>query len=107
MLNRRDFLKQAALVTASSGLLAHEATAHSHAPHLFHINKLIGSHPRMALRFFPYELQLRHVFTVATYSRSTKTWKKGKTYYFHIRTYSKVNGVKKYSSYKTVKVKMK
>lgn len=71
MLNRRDFLKQAALVTASSGLLAHEATAHSHAPHLFHINKLIGSHPRMALRFFPYELQLRHVFTVATYSRST------------------------------------
>lgn len=43
----------------------------------------------------------------ATYSRSTKTWKKGKTYYFHIRTYSKVNGVKKYSSYKTVKVKMK
>ena len=43
----------------------------------------------------------------ATYSRSAKTWKKGKTYYFHIRTYSKVNGVKKYSSYKTVKVKMK
>lgn len=42
----------------------------------------------------------------AAYSRSTKTWKKGKTYYFHIRTYSKVNGVKKYGSYKTVKVKI-
>lgn len=25
----------------------------------------------MKLRFFPYELKLRHVFTVATYSRST------------------------------------
>lgn len=42
-----------------------------------------------------------------TYSRSAKTWKKGKTYYFHIRTYSKVNGVKKYSSYKTIQIKMK
>ena len=25
----------------------------------------------MQLRFFPYELKLKHVFTVATYSRST------------------------------------
>ena len=25
----------------------------------------------MKLRFFPYELKLRHVFTVATYSRTT------------------------------------
>ncbi len=43
----------------------------------------------------------------AVYSRSRKTWKKGKSYYFHIRTYSKVNGVKKYSSYRTRKVKIK
>lgn len=42
-----------------------------------------------------------------TYSRSAKTWKKGKTYYFHIRTYSKVNGVKKYSSYQTKKIRIK
>ena len=27
--------------------------------------------PKMKLRFFPYELKLRHVFTVATYSRTT------------------------------------
>lgn len=43
----------------------------------------------------------------ASYSRSVKTWKKGKTYYFHIRAYSTVNGVKKYGSYKTIKVKIK
>lgn len=36
----------------------------------FHINHK-GVKPRMKLTFFPYELQLRHVFTVATYSRST------------------------------------
>lgn len=42
----------------------------------------------------------------ATYSRSAKTWQKGKTYYFHIRTYTQANGVKKYSSYKTIKVKI-
>lgn len=42
-----------------------------------------------------------------TYSRSAKTWQKGKTYYFHIHTYTKANGVKKYSSYQTIKVKIK
>ena len=36
----------------------------------FHINRS-GTGARMRLRFFPYELKLRHVFTVATYSRST------------------------------------
>lgn len=71
MLNRRDFLKTAALATASSGLLAHEVDAHPLVPHPFHINRQVGSRPHMTLRFFPYELKLRHVFTVATYSRST------------------------------------
>ena len=71
MLNRRDFLKTAALATASSGLLAHEVAAHPLVPHPFHINRQVGSRPHMTLRFFPYELKLRHVFTVATYSRST------------------------------------
>ncbi len=40
------------------------------SPHMFGINRL-GARPRMKLTYFPYELQLRHVFTVATYSRST------------------------------------
>ena len=40
-------------------------------PSLFHINQRVGTRPMMTLRFFPYELRLRHVFTVASYSRST------------------------------------
>lgn len=33
--------------------------------------------------------------------------KKGKTYYFHVRTYAKFNGKREYSKYTTVKVKAK
>ena len=69
MLNRRNFLKTAAFTAVSSGLLTQVVSAHS--PHPIRINRLIGARPRMTLRFFPYELKLRHVFTVATYSRST------------------------------------
>ncbi len=43
----------------------------------------------------------------AAYKRSVKTLKKGRTYYMSIRSYSTVNGVKKYSKYTTVKVKIK
>ena len=35
------------------------------------LNRRGGRGSRMRLTFFPYELKLRHVFTVATYSRST------------------------------------
>lgn len=42
-----------------------------------------------------------------TYTRSLKKLARGKKYYFHIRTYSKVNGKKKYSKYKTVRKKIK
>lgn len=42
-----------------------------------------------------------------TYSRSAKKFKKGKKYYFHIRTYSTVNKKKKYGKYKSVGVKVK
>lgn len=41
------------------------------------------------------------------YSRTAKNFKKGKFYYFHIRTYSTVNGKKTYSKYKTVRAKIK
>ena len=71
MQNRRDFLKTAALATLGSGLLVDQALAGAAAPSMFHINALTGATPRMKLRFFPYELRLRHVFTVASYSRST------------------------------------
>lgn len=71
MQNRRDFLKTATLAALGSGLVVNNMLA-SEAKKLplFNINKS-GATPRMKLRFFPYELKLRHVFTVATYSRST------------------------------------
>lgn len=43
----------------------------------------------------------------ATYKKSVKTLKRGRTYYMCIRSYSTVNGIKKYSRYSTVKVKIK
>jgi len=67
MQNRRQFLKNAALI-AAAGTLAPEAGAR--VP-MFHVNALAGAKPRMMLRFFPYELQLRHTFTVSSYSRTT------------------------------------
>lgn len=72
MTNRRDFLKTAVLATLGAGMIAKEAMADTKKKkiHLFNINKQ-GAAPKMKMRFFPYELQLRHVFTVATYSRTT------------------------------------
>ncbi|WP_297273202.1 dipeptide epimerase [uncultured Bacteroides sp.] len=71
MSNRRDFLKTATLAALGSGLVINDMLAEEkrRIP-LFNINKS-GEKPKMKLRFFPYELKLRHVFTVATYSRST------------------------------------
>ena len=69
MLNRRNFLKTAAFTAVSSGLLTQVVSAHS--PHPIRINRLTGARPRMTLRFFPYELELTHTFTVATFSRKT------------------------------------
>ncbi len=68
MQTRRDFLKTATLATLGLGMGAGEAGA---ALPLFNINRISRQAPCLRLRFFPYELKLRHVFTVATYSRST------------------------------------
>ncbi|MCR5519665.1 MAG: twin-arginine translocation signal domain-containing protein [Bacteroidales bacterium] len=67
-MKRRDFLKTSALgaaglVTAGSGLQA--CAGPSVRPYK------VGGKARMQLRFFPYELQLRHSFTVSSYSRTT------------------------------------
>lgn len=70
MQNRRDFLKTAALAAIGSGLAMNGLMAADAKPALFHINTR-GLKPKMQLRFFPYELKLAHVFTVASYSRST------------------------------------
>lgn len=70
MQNRRDFLKTAAFAAIGSGLSLQGAFAGEKAPVSFAINQL-GLGAKMKLRFFPYELKLKHVFTVATYSRTT------------------------------------
>ena len=70
MQNRRDFLKTAAFAAIGSGLSLQGAFAGEKAPVSFAINQL-GLGTKMKLRFFPYELKLKHVFTVATYSRTT------------------------------------
>ena len=67
-MKRRDFLKSSAigvagLAMAGSGLESCGAPAVK--PYK------VGGKARMQLRFFPYELQLRHTFTVSSYSRTT------------------------------------
>ncbi len=72
MQSRRDFLKTAALAALGVGMLTQDALAgEKRKPSLFHVNRKVGVNPVMRLRFFPYELRLNHVFTVASYSRST------------------------------------
>lgn len=72
MQNRRDFLKTAAFAALGSGMVMNEAlAAEKKRGAWFNLNIKSGAGTQMKLRFFPYELKLRHVFTVATYSRST------------------------------------
>ena len=64
MQNRRDFLKTAGLLTAAATVLPGCVGR----PERINVNKLSG---KLKLSFEPYELQLRHTFTVASYSRKT------------------------------------
>ncbi len=73
MTTRRDFIKKATLTTVGSAL----ALSNIDALNLIgsktknvNINRKGSSH-KLEMKFFPYELKLRHVFTVATYSRTT------------------------------------
>lgn len=70
MQNRRDFLKTAALVAIGSGLIVNNTFAEASHPASFSINRL-GKGGKMKMKFFPYELKLKHVFTVASFSRTT------------------------------------
>jgi len=67
MSTRRQFFKTAALTTVGSALAMNHLDAVVPA---FNINRKGGS-KKLQMRFFPYELKLRHVFTVATYSRTS------------------------------------
>ncbi len=68
MQNRRDFLKTAALATLGVGLSSQQSWGNNQS--LFSVNSL-GKSAKMKMKFFPYELQLKHVFTVAAHSRKT------------------------------------
>jgi L-alanine-DL-glutamate epimerase-like enolase superfamily enzyme len=67
--NRRDFIKTAALAAIGTGIAANKLFAETPVS-LFSINRS-GKGAKLKLRFQPYNLQLKHVFTVATYSRTT------------------------------------
>lgn len=73
-MKRRDFLKKGALAAAGAGLLCSGTTlakglelTDDHKSVNFNVN----GKARMHLTFEPYELKLKHVFTVSSFSRST------------------------------------
>lgn len=73
-MKRRDFLKKGALAAAGAGLLGSGTTlakglelTDEHKSVNFNFN----GKARMHLSFEPYELKLKHVFTVSSFSRST------------------------------------
>ena len=73
-MKRREFLKAAGLAGAGlaatgAGLSSCTGMGSGNAPKPYHINTAGGA--RMKLSWEPYELQLRHVITVASYSRTT------------------------------------
>ena len=65
-MKRRDFLKTGVIGTAALTI----AGACVRQPERFNVNK-ISNAGGIKLSFEPYELQLRHVFTVSSYSRKT------------------------------------
>lgn len=70
-MKRRDFLKTAAAVGAAglgTGLMS--GCSGSGTPERFNFNRL-GTGGGLKLSLYPYELQLRHTFTVSSYSRKT------------------------------------
>ena len=70
-MKRRDFLKTTAVIGAAglgSGIIG--GCSESGKPERFNFNRL-GNGGGLKLSFEPYELQLRHTFTVSSYSRKT------------------------------------
>ena len=78
--NRRDFLKVAGLAAAGAVGAGLVAGCHRRRPQDGPVDgpDTLGVEPpkpagprRMELRYYPYELQLQHTFTVSSYSRNT------------------------------------
>lgn len=73
-MKRREFLKNGALAAAGAGLIGSAPTL-AKGLELTEDNKSVNfnvnGRARMKLSFEPYELKLKHVFTVSSFSRST------------------------------------
>lgn len=73
-MKRREFLKKGALAAAGAGLISSAPTL-AKGLELTEDNKSVNfnvnGRARMKLSFEPYELKLKHVFTVSSFSRST------------------------------------
>ena len=73
-MKRREFLKKGALAAAGAGILSNVTTL-AKGLDLTEDNKSVNfnvsGRARMKLSFEPYELKLKHVFTVSSFSRST------------------------------------
>ena len=76
-MKRRDFIKTTALAGLGAGLVGcrpgdalRKANDGGEGKGPYDMGR-IGGNARMHLSFFPYELQLQHTFTVASYSRTT------------------------------------
>ena len=73
-MKRRDFLKKGALAAAGAGLLGSGTTLAKGlelTDDRKSVNFNVNGKARMHLSFEPYELKLKHVFTVSSFSRST------------------------------------
>jgi L-alanine-DL-glutamate epimerase-like enolase superfamily enzyme len=69
-MKRRDFLKTSGLIAAGAAMSGSLLGCSRGRPAQFNFNKL-GTGEGLKLSFEPYELILRHTFTVSSYSRKT------------------------------------
>ncbi|MBO6046019.1 MAG: dipeptide epimerase [Bacteroidales bacterium] len=70
-MKRREFIRTTALAGLGAGLIGCNAGKDRAVADKPYDMGRIGGKARMHLSFFPYELQLQHTFTVASYSRTT------------------------------------